>query len=153
MFSPNNIVKQRRLEDEQRESERRLRSITEKYLGFFSKIRYDKLNYLIREITSKIESESGWLYINQEFQCRTDFHYNADYEEISYKTNRVSLKEKWIISKTGSKKEEKFIKRYKTLLETLISLEKKKERLVEPYQEDIMKEYRIPIIEDLFSII
>ena len=130
MLNTNNIVRDSFRDVERMMNESKLERTMEEQLGFFYQKRLERLRNLITTLKTEIEKEPGWKYIDNGFECRSDFHYDPNYEQITYHKNRVSLDQDDYVCETNSDKEKTFVNTYAPLLYRLKRLVDKKENII-----------------------
>ena len=84
-----------------------------------------RYNGMIRSIVYQIEKESGWEHTNEGFTCLSDFVYDREKNDITYKKNFVKRgKYAYHANNKENGKEIEFVRKYESLLERLYWCEK-----------------------------
>lgn len=106
-----------------------------KLLNPINKMRLNRLNSLIYELTKGIEELTGWIYTPYSFTLKSNYKYNPNNQEIEFDLNRVERTEKGYKAVNSKKYENEFIDNYQKLLNRLFAIEQKREELLSPYKE------------------
>lgn len=105
-----------------------------KFLNPISRMRLKRINYLIDEISTTIGELSGWIYSPSGFTLKSDYEYDPDNEEITFKVNRVN---KTIAgyepSEAKTTHELLFLTKYEEFLKRLLKLENKRATILNSY--------------------
>ena len=111
-------------------------------LNVFDRIRLGRTEELIHQITSKIERESGWEYLNGSFVYPNHFSLNGN--DISFDVNRVNVggNDLDALSLTSIT----FMLRYGPLLKRLKELEAKRSQFMLPDDIPSTEDYRTDLI-------
>ena len=97
------------------------------------RMRLKRINHLIDEIATTIGESSGWIYSPSGFTLKSDYEYNPDKEEITFKVNRVNKTIScYEPSKDRTAYELLFITKYQDFLSRLSKLENKRATIINP---------------------
>ena len=98
--------------------------------NYFKKKQLLRIQKLLDGLVRLIESSSGWIYTTDSFVLRSDYHYNGDKKDITFKTNIIRRGENgYYLRQEPSPREETFYTVYKEVLDKIFALEEKRERI------------------------
>lgn len=137
MIKTNNILMDKKRVSDKKGEYRRIYKELLQNVGIITRKRLLKINNMIEEIVKQIEETSGWEYYDNHFRSRTNFTYDKDSNEITFQVNMVERENQGYHSVTSNSQEEKFLKRYDTLLKRIAVLEQKKEDLLQANKEKV----------------
>ena len=96
-----------------------------------SRLRLNRINSLINDLTLTIGELSGWVYSPAGFTFKSNYQYNPETKEITFDLNRVSKGPSgYEPSLDKTQYELLFITKYKGLLNRLLKLERKRSIII-----------------------
>ena len=98
-----------------------------KRLGFFDKIRIDRLNKMIKSIIREVEDSSNWEYYHNTFIYKSNYKYDSTREDITFTINSITRDNNGYKPSNNSELELDFYNKYTSLLARLSYLQDKRD--------------------------
>ena len=121
-------------------------------MNFFEKKKYAHYARLLKELTSKIESSSGWKYIGKSFVQLSDYGYDPTSEQITFERNEIKLICNKVETMHKNKRERSFLNRYESVLLRIAEIKTKKSIIeLDAYEKQLRKDMPISYIVPKYS--
>ena len=99
-----------------------------------NKLRLKRINTLINRISMGIEDTTGWIYTPSGFTFKSNYQYDEEHDEITFDLNKViRTRTGYKISDLYTDPEKEFVSKHRELLDRLLKLEQKRDKLLNPY--------------------
>ncbi len=137
MLISRKVVQMNNERDQKIEEVREENRIIYEKLNPIQKIRLNRINNLIYQLSSMIENLSGWTYAPYSFINKSNYQYDPKLDEITFVITKIERKnDGYQQPDNPSSYTINFLNTYREQLDKLFILEQKREKILEPYKQD-----------------